>query len=199
MKSTGSKTKLRTQMKQLLLLAAVLASLVLLACGDDNDAATSGDDSAVAEGDAGAAQDSASGGDQGGPQREQGGSGSGGQGGSGTEIFAADSQFGQVLFGAGQQAIYYFDKETTQTPECFGACAEAWPPVLTDGDPRAGEGIEGELLGTTERDDGSTQVTYADRPLYYYVDDPPNQVLCHDVEEFGGLWLAVQPNGEPVP
>jgi hypothetical protein len=23
-------------------------------------------------------------------------------------------------------------------------------------------------------------------------------VTCHDVSEFGGLWLAVQPNGEPV-
>ena len=29
----------------------------------------------------------------------------------------------------------------------------------------------------------------------YYVDDPPGQVLCHNVEEFGGLWLVVDPSG----
>ena len=44
---------------------------------------------------------------------------------------------------------------------------------------------------------GRRQVTYAGRPLYYYVDDPPGEILCHNVEEFGGLWLAVQPSGDP--
>jgi len=35
------------------------------------------------------------------------------------------------------QAIYLFDKEKTAKPECYGDCAEAWPPVLTDGEPVA--------------------------------------------------------------
>jgi hypothetical protein len=39
-------------------------------------------------------------------------------------------------------------------------------------------------------------VTYAGHPLYYYVDDSPGTILCHDVEEFGGLWLVVKPNGK---
>ena len=42
------------------------------------------------------------------------------------------------------------------------------------------------------------QVTYSGHPLYYYVDDPPGEVLCHGVEEFGGLWLVVDPSGEAV-
>jgi hypothetical protein len=25
------------------------------------------------------------------------------------------------------------------------------------------------------------------------------QVLCHDIEEYGGTWLVVQPDGEPAP
>lgn len=29
-------------------------------------------------------------------------------------------------------------------------------------------------------------------------DEPPGQVLCHNVDEFGGLWLVIEPDGEPV-
>ncbi|MEZ5123765.1 MAG: hypothetical protein R2736_19705 [Solirubrobacterales bacterium] len=92
----------------------------------------------------------------------------------------------------------HFAKETNGRSDCYGACAEAWPPVLTDGEPRAGSGAGARLLGTTRRHDGTTQVTYAGRPLYYYVDDPPGQLLCHNVSEFGGLWLAVRPSGDAV-
>ncbi len=118
--------------------------------------------------------------------------------GTGTTIKTADSQFGDVLFGGGDQAIYYFDKESGSKSECYSACAEAWPPVLTEGAPQAGAGAQAGLLGTTERDDGTTQVTYDGHPLYYYAHEGPGEVLCHNVEEFGGLWLAVQPNGERV-
>jgi predicted lipoprotein with Yx(FWY)xxD motif len=117
---------------------------------------------------------------------------------NGTTIKTSSSQYGQVLFGGNDQAIYYFDKESGSKSECFGACAEAWPPVLTEGNPQAGSGAQAGLLGTTERDDGTTQVTYDGHPLYYYVDDPKGEVLCHNVDEFGGLWLAVQGNGQPV-
>ncbi len=117
---------------------------------------------------------------------------------TGTEMVVADSQFGPILFDADQRAIYLFDKETSSTSECYGECAAAWPPVLTDGEPQAGEGTDAKLLGTTKRDDGSIQVTYDGQPLYYYVDDPPGQVLCHNVDEFGGLWLVVEPSGQAV-
>jgi predicted lipoprotein with Yx(FWY)xxD motif len=117
---------------------------------------------------------------------------------AGTTIKTGDSQFGDVLFDADDQAIYYFDKESGSKSECYGACAEAWPPVLTKGEPQAGAGIEQRLLGTSQRDDGTTQVTYDGHPLYLYAHEGPNQVTCHDVSEFGGLWLAVQPNGQAV-
>jgi predicted lipoprotein with Yx(FWY)xxD motif len=116
---------------------------------------------------------------------------------AGTEIKAGDSQYGQVLFDGKDQAIYYFEKEKSSTSECYDACAEAWPPVLTEGDPQVGPGAQAGKLGTTQRDDGTTQVTYAGHPLYYY-DEPPGAVTCHNVDEFGGLWVAVQPNGQAV-
>jgi predicted lipoprotein with Yx(FWY)xxD motif len=55
------------------------------------------------------------------------------------------------------------------------------------------------LLGTTKRRDGRRQVTYAGRPLYYYVNDrKPGQILCQNVAEFGGTWLVVRPSGKLV-
>ncbi len=118
---------------------------------------------------------------------------------TGTTIETSESQFGEILFDSSDQAIYLFDAEKTSKPECYGACAEAWPPVLTEGAPQPGNGIDAAKLGTAERRDGTTQVTYAGSPLYYYVDDPKGEVLCHNVEEFGGLWLVLQANGEPAP
>ena len=116
----------------------------------------------------------------------------------GTEITVSQSQFGDVLFDGANQAIYLFDKETGSTPECYGDCAAAWPPVLTNGEPVANGAAKQSLLGTTERDDGSIQVTYAGKPLYYYAHEGPGQVLCHNVDEFGGLWLVLDASGQAL-
>ena len=78
---------------------------------------------------------------------------------TGTTIKLADSQYGRILFGGNDQAIYLFDKESSAKPDCYGACAEAWPPVLTKGEPQASGGARTQLLGTTRRADGTTQVT----------------------------------------
>jgi predicted lipoprotein with Yx(FWY)xxD motif len=49
------------------------------------------------------------------------------------------------------------------------------------------------------RSDGTTQVTYAGHPLYYYVGDHrPGEVLCQGVEEFGGTWYVVTRRGSAV-
>jgi predicted lipoprotein with Yx(FWY)xxD motif len=179
-------------MTRLFAIAAILASLALAACSDDDeDSGATTTPAASAENETTSAEKPASAdkGSAGGEEQKQT---------SGTTIEVADSQYGSILFDSDQQAIYLFDKETSDTSECYGDCAAAWPPVLTDGAPQSGKGIDAKLLGTTERDDGSTQVTYAGHPLYYYVDDGPGQVLCHNVEEFGGLWLVVDPSGEAV-
>lgn len=116
----------------------------------------------------------------------------------GIRIKAIDSQFGTIVGDGRGQAVYLFDREESKQSECYGDCARAWPPVLTWGRPVAGKGIRGRLLGTTRRRNGKRQVTYDGRPLYYYVDDAPGRVLCHNVLEFGGLWLVVRPDGTPA-
>jgi len=117
----------------------------------------------------------------------------------GTEITTGPSDYGAMLFDVRGQAIYLFDAETTSKPECYGACAAAWPPVLTKGQPDPGGDARAALLGATKRRDGSLQVTYDGQPLYFYAHEGPGQVLCHDIEEYGGLWLVVTPAGDAAP
>lgn len=157
------------------LIAAVAAYLLLTACGGDGGSTP--DDSA-----SGTATTTAPTSESPEPK-------------SGTEIVVADSEFGPMLFDDRQQAIYLFDVETTDEPKCYDDCAEAWPPVLTDGDPVAGSKVEDSLLGTTDRTDGTVQVTYGGHPLYYYAHEAPGEVKCHDIFLNGGNWYVVKPNG----
>ena len=119
--------------------------------------------------------------------------------GPGTKVVAAESDFGRILFDGRGQAIYLFDVEATTEPRCYDACAVAWPPVVTDGAPLAGDGVRASLLGTTRRTDGTTQVTYGGHPLYFYAHEGAHEVKCHDVFLNGGTWYAVQPDGDRAP
>jgi predicted lipoprotein with Yx(FWY)xxD motif len=117
----------------------------------------------------------------------------------GTRVIAAESDFGTVLFDSSGQAIYIFDVETTTEPRCYDECADAWPPVLTDAAPAAGDRVQQALLGTVRRSDGTTQVTYGGHPLYFYAHEDKHEVKCHDVFLNGGTWYAVQPDGDRAP
>ena len=116
----------------------------------------------------------------------------------GATVKVVDSQFGRVIADRRGEALYLFDKEKSKRSRCYGECAVAWPPALTKGKPRAGTGADADLLGTTKRRNGMLQATYNGHPLYYYKDDEPGRILCHNVNEFGGLWLVVNPRGAAV-
>jgi predicted lipoprotein with Yx(FWY)xxD motif len=111
------------------------------------------------------------------------------------------SGFGRVLFDGRGFVLYAFTKDPRGggRSTCRGGCAKAWPPYVARGALGAGAGVKRSLLGTIRRADGSRQVTYAGRPLYYYVGDKKSgQILCQNVSEFGGLWLVVRPSGKLV-
>jgi predicted lipoprotein with Yx(FWY)xxD motif len=56
--------------------------------------------------------------------------------------------------------------------------------------------VDASLLGTTDRTDGTVQVTYNGWPLYYYEEDKaPGDVVGQDV---GGVWFVVSAEGEQV-
>jgi predicted lipoprotein with Yx(FWY)xxD motif len=170
--------------------AIALVGALIASCGGDDD---SDGEVAAPEAAAGAEAEDASG-----SGTQQGSKPKKDEESPGEQLEVRDSEFGTILVDDQDETLYLFDKETSDASECYGDCAAAWPPYLTEGEPQAGKGIDQGLLGTTERDDGTSQVTYNGHPLYYYVDDPPGQVLCHNVEEFGGLWLVVTPEGNAV-
>ena len=113
-------------------------------------------------------------------------------------VTARSSDFGQILFSGTTRALYAFTHDPRGKATCYGACAKAWPPYIVTGTLRAGAGTSRSLLGTSRRKDGRRQLTYAGRPLYFYVHDGPGQVLCQNVREYGGLWLVVRANGALV-
>ena len=118
---------------------------------------------------------------------------------AGTAITVGESEFGDMLFDSNEQAIYIFENDPKGESVCYDDCAEAWPPVLTEGEPKAGDGVNADLLGTVERRDGKTQVTYADQPLYFYAHEGPGEVRCHNVDLNGGFWWVVGPDGKRRP
>jgi predicted lipoprotein with Yx(FWY)xxD motif len=109
------------------------------------------------------------------------------------------SSHGKVLFDGRGFVLYAFTRDRGQSA-CYGACAKAWPPYLAPkGSLSVGAGLKRALLGTVKRKSGKRQVTYAGRPLYFYVGDTrPRQILCQNVAEYGGTWLIVRPNGKLV-
>jgi predicted lipoprotein with Yx(FWY)xxD motif len=109
------------------------------------------------------------------------------------------SSFGPILFDGRGFVLYGFTRDVLGRSLCRGSCAAAWPPYIVKTRPRAAAGAVASRLGTTRRSDGSLQVTYAGRPLYYYVGDrKPGQILCQNVTEFGGVWRVVRASGRLV-
>jgi predicted lipoprotein with Yx(FWY)xxD motif len=114
-------------------------------------------------------------------------------------LTARSSAYGRVLFDGRGYVLYGFTRDPRGRSACYGACAKAWPVYFAKSALRAGSGVKRSLLGTTKRRDGRRQVTYAGRPLYYYVGDrKPAQITCQNVAEFGGTWLVVRPSGKLV-
>jgi predicted lipoprotein with Yx(FWY)xxD motif len=161
-----------------LLLLALAAALTLtgVACGDDSDE----DDDSSAETTAGAT-DGATVDDAG-----------------AATVGLEESDFGDILVNGESLTLYKFDDDEATKPEptCYEGCAEAWPPLLVDGEPSVAEGLDPALVGTVERTDGTTQVTYNDWPLYTFSGD----TAAGDTngQGVGGTWHVVGADGEPI-
>jgi predicted lipoprotein with Yx(FWY)xxD motif len=101
--------------------------------------------------------------------------------------------------GGSGRTLYLFKADTTSKSTCSGACAEGWPPATTSGQPKAAQGVQASLLGTTKRSDGSTQVTYHGHPVYRFAGDAKaGQANGEGVNAFGAEWWEVSAAGQVV-
>jgi predicted lipoprotein with Yx(FWY)xxD motif len=111
-------------------------------------------------------------------------------------VAVEDSDLGQIVVDAEGKTLYVFLADEGSDSTCYDECETNWPPLTVEGDPAAGEGIDASLLGTTERDDGSTQVTLDGHPLYYFAaDETADDVNGQGV---GDVWFVVSPEGEAI-
>lgn len=103
---------------------------------------------------------------------------------------------GTVLTNSDGQTLYLFEADTGTKSTCTGECASLWPPVTTSGNATATMGATSSMLGTTTRDDGTTQVTYNGHPIYTYSGDTASgQANGEGLDTYGGLWYAVTTSG----
>jgi predicted lipoprotein with Yx(FWY)xxD motif len=162
-----------------LLAVLVTAALAVAGCGGGGDSSTG----------------SAYGGKSGGGSKPA--SSKEAAGGDGIVSAAPVGDLGTILVDSQGLTLYDFHKDKGGESSCYGACAAAWPPLLTQGNPQAQGKADRSMLGTTKRKDGTLQVTYNGWPLYTYAaDQAPGEANGNDIDQFGAEWYALQPNGQ---
>lgn len=112
-----------------------------------------------------------------------------------------NSVLGTKILAAGPKklTVYMFAADHGSVSACYGACATAWPPVITAGTPKAQGGAIAAKIGTITRSEGAKQVTYSGRPLYYYTPDSSEAAISgQGLNSFGALWWVMSPSGEVI-
>ncbi len=111
---------------------------------------------------------------------------------SGGEVaffLSSSNELGPFLTDAEGMALYIFAKDEPGVSNCYDQCAVNWPPLLIGGGQAAigSEELTAEF-GTTERTDGTLQVTYNEWPLYHWINDAaPGDTTGHAV---GSVWAV---------
>jgi predicted lipoprotein with Yx(FWY)xxD motif len=111
-----------------------------------------------------------------------------------TLIVGQTSTLGSFLVDGNGLTLYIFTKDQPGISNCSGTCASLWPPLLTNGSPVAGSGVDSSMIGTLTRADGTTQVTYNGWPLYTFTNDE----TAGDVngEGYNTFWFVITPTGQ---
>ncbi len=93
-------------------------------------------------------------------------------GGETYEVDKASGSVGAYLTGEGGMTLYTLKNDSADTSTCAGTCVTNWPPFTSaDEDTlKPGSGVGGKLT-TFARADGTKQVAYNGKPLYYFSGD----------------------------
>lgn len=89
------------------------------------------------------------------------------------------------------RTLYVFLRDAKGKSACLDKCAVTWPPMV--GDAVNGEGVDGFLLSTHVRPDGTMQTTYRDLPLYRFGTDKPGDANGQGMD---GVWFMLDENGD---
>lgn len=109
---------------------------------------------------------------------------------------ADHSELGEILVDGEGRALYAFTRDQDGESTCYGGCEQAWPPLLVDGQVGFAPAVDLGVLGTTERNDGTRQLTYAGHPLYYHSQDAESgDVNGQGVDD---VWFLLRPSGDLV-
>jgi predicted lipoprotein with Yx(FWY)xxD motif len=107
------------------------------------------------------------------------------------------TSLGTFLVSAGR-TVYLFEADGRNQSTCSGPCAGTWPPLLTNGRPKATGGVKASLLGTTGSG-SAEQVTYDGHPLYFYSGDTkPGDTNSQNLKLFGAKWYVVSVAGTAI-
>ncbi len=97
-------------------------------------------------------------------------------------------------------AVYAFGADSATARACTGTCARFRPHGLVAGSltPSAGSGVTQAGLGTITHPDGTFQVTYFGRPLYFFFAfDQAGKTLSEAITAFGGTFKVVDLRERP--
>lgn len=115
---------------------------------------------------------------------------------AGVVLAVAATDLGEVLVDDAGMTLYVFEPDEQGDSTCYDDCAANWPPLLTEADPQAAEGVDTTLLATAERTDGTTQVTYDGWPLYLFGgDEAPGDTNGQGIND---VWWMVDPAGQAL-
>ena len=160
-----------TRTRALALVAALGLAVAVAACGSDDSTSTAGDDASTTsttESPAAA---------------------------TGTVVEVTDSDLGDIL-ASGGKTLYTYAPDEAGAPTCTDKCATVWPPLLAPEGAAAGDGLDGSLVATVARPDGTQQVTVDGWPVYTYSKD----TATGDVngQGVGDIWYVVGSDGKKV-
>jgi predicted lipoprotein with Yx(FWY)xxD motif len=110
------------------------------------------------------------------------------------------SPIGPILVTGGGDTLYDFVPDTPTHSACVSnVCVLQWPPLVTNGPVRLGNGVDRSLVGTLRRPDGSSQLSYGGHPLYTYNGDvSPGVVMGQAINQDGGLWYVLNAKGQQI-
>ena len=92
---------------------------------------------------------------------------------------------GNVLTDRQGAALYSPQQEADGTIMCTGSCAAIWVPLTLPAGQNSPTGTAsiGGKLGTVQRPDGGTQVTFDGKPLYSFAQDTPGTVTGNGLSD----------------